>query len=71
MADIAASVEAHAEAILKASGSSLRHYTIPMNRAAILGAVMNCYEEAYRAGAALALESLRTLENKKENTNGE
>lgn len=33
--------EALAEAILKASGTSLRHYSIPSNRAAILAAAQN------------------------------
>lgn len=49
---IAAAVERHAEAILRASGSSLRNYTMPTVRRAILSAVMDCYEEAYRDGAA-------------------
>lgn len=47
-----AAVERHADLILKASGSSLRHYTLPANRRAILSAVMDLYEEAYRTGAA-------------------
>jgi len=49
---MAAAVEKHADLILKASGSALRHYTMEKTRAAILMAVMDCYEEAYRAGAA-------------------
>lgn len=49
---IAAAVERHAEAILRASGSSLRNYETPANRKAILSAVLACYEEAYRDGAA-------------------
>lgn len=44
--------ERHAEAILRASGSSLRNYTMPAVRAAILAAVRACYEEGCRDGAA-------------------
>lgn len=51
---IAAAAERHAEAILRASGSSLRNYTMPTTRRAILSAVLDCYEEAYREGAAFA-----------------
>ena len=32
-------IEQHAEAILRAAGSSLRHYTMPVTRKAILDAV--------------------------------
>lgn len=46
----------HADAILRAAGSSLRNYTMDRTRRAILSAVMDCYEEAYRAGAARAGE---------------
>ena len=46
----------HADAILRASGSSLRHYSMDGTRRAILSAVMDCYEEAYRAGAARAAQ---------------
>ena len=49
---IAAAVERHADAILRASGSGLRNYEMPANRKAILSAVLACYEEAYRDGAA-------------------
>ena len=51
-----ARVEHHADAILRASGSSLRNYTMDGTRRAILSAVMDCYEEAYRAGAARAAQ---------------
>jgi hypothetical protein len=71
VADIAGAVQAHAEATLKASGSSLKHYNLPKNRAAILGAVMNCYEEAFRAGAALATETFRAAKTEKEQVDGE
>lgn len=53
---IPARVEHHADAILLASGSSLRNYTMDRTRRAILSAVMDCYEEAYRAGAARAAQ---------------
>lgn len=51
---IVEAVERHADLILRASGSALRNYTLPANRRAILAAVIDCYEEAYRAGAAFA-----------------
>ncbi len=44
------------DAILRASGSSLRNYTMDRTRRAILSAVMDCYEEAYRAGSAHAAQ---------------
>ena len=56
-------VSAHAEKIMKAAGSSLRHYET-RSHAAILAAVMDCYEEAYRTGAAFASESLATPASK-------
>jgi hypothetical protein len=71
VADIAGRVQAHAEAILAASGSSLKHYTLPKNRAAILGAVMDYYEEAFRAGADLATETFRAAKTEKEQTDGQ
>ena len=48
-------VRKHAELILKAKGTSLRNY-MPNSQRDILAAVMDCYEEAYRAGADLALK---------------
>lgn len=52
---ISAQVEAHAEAIMRAAGSSLRNYEMPGNRHRILAAVLDCYEQAYRAGADRAV----------------
>ncbi len=52
--EIAQAVERHADLILKASGSGLRNYTMPSSRKAILAAVLDCFEEAYRAGAVFA-----------------
>ena len=49
--EIAETVQRHADRILKAAGSGLRYYTMPSVQKAILGAVMDCFEEAYRAGA--------------------
>ena len=49
---IAAATNRHAEAILRASGSSLRNYEMPATRSAIFAAVLACIEEAYREGAA-------------------
>lgn len=49
----------HADLILRASGSALRHYTMTKTRNDILGAVMDCYEEGYRAGAKFGSEQAR------------
>lgn len=59
---IAARVEHHADAILRAAGSGLRHYSMDGTRRAILSATMDCYEEAYRAGADRVLASYRAGE---------
>lgn len=53
---MAATIEQHADLILRASGSGLRNYTMQRTRAAILMAVADLYEEAYRAGAKFADE---------------
>jgi len=42
--------EAHAEAILNAAGSSLRNYTMPATRDAILAAVQAVYDDAHLTG---------------------
>lgn len=55
-------VEHHADAILRAAGSGLRHYSMDGTRRAILFAVLDCYEEAYRAGADRVLASYRAGE---------
>lgn len=55
--NMAERVKYHAEAILRASGSSLKHHTIPSGRAAILSATMDCFEEGYRMGAAFAIKA--------------
>lgn len=52
--DIADAALRHADLILRASGSGLRHFTIDRTRKAILSATLDCIEEAYRAGAAFA-----------------
>ena len=56
---MADAIEKHADLILRASGSGLRHYTMQKTRAAILMAVADCFEEAYRAGAE---NEMRTAE---------
>lgn len=53
---IADACERHADLILRASGSGLRHYTVQKTRNAILSAVIDHHEEAYRLGAAFADE---------------
>ncbi len=57
---IAAKVEVGAEAIMRAAGSSLRHYESYSKRR-IKSAVLELYEEAYRAGAAFATEQARQV----------
>lgn len=52
--DIAERCLHHADMILRASGSGLRHYTMAATRNAILSAMIDAYEEAYRAGAKRA-----------------
>jgi len=47
-------VRKHAERIMNAAGSSLRHYSVYGTQERILAAVIDCYEEAYRAGADFA-----------------
>lgn len=49
-------VRKHAERIMNAAGSSLRNYSVYGTQERILAAVIDCYEEAYRAGADLALK---------------
>ena len=49
-------VRKHAERIMNAAGSSLRNYSVYGSQERILAAVIDCYEEAYRAGADLALK---------------
>lgn len=49
--NIEAAVRDHAERIMRAAGSSLGNYTLNGSRERILAAVIDCYEEAYRAGA--------------------
>ncbi len=49
--DFAAAAERAAEAILRASGSSLRNYSMPETIAAIKLAALDAIGEAYQAGA--------------------
>lgn len=43
-------IEQHADAILRAAGSALRHYTMPPTRAAILAAVQAVHDAGREAG---------------------
>jgi len=70
MADIAAHVHAHAEKIIAAAGSRLRHYET-QSKAEILAAVLDCYEEAYRAGAAFTLVALNPDKAREDKAHGE
>jgi len=54
--NIEAAVRKHAERIMNAAGSSLRNYSVYGTQERILAAVIDCYEEGYRAGADLALK---------------
>jgi len=60
--DIATAVRAHAERIMRAAGSDLKHYTLNGSQQRILAAVMDCYEQAYRAGAKFAADQLERPE---------
>ncbi len=53
--DIANAATEHADKVLRASGSGLKNYTMPATRKAILSAMLDAIEEAYRAGADFAL----------------
>lgn len=52
--DIATCATEHADKVLRASGSALKHYTTPAVRKAILSAMLDAIEEAYREGAKFA-----------------
>lgn len=47
---LAEMAQRHAEAIMKAAGSSMKHYET-ISKAKILGAIMDLIEEAYRMGS--------------------
>lgn len=51
VASLSADLERHADAILRAAGSGLRHYTFDSTRDAILTAVLECYQAGYCEGA--------------------
>ena len=48
--EAAEALERHVEAILNAAGTSLKHYTLPGNRARIINAVSLAMNEAFFAG---------------------
>ncbi|WP_324262520.1 hypothetical protein U4960_05235 [Altererythrobacter sp. H2] len=52
--DIAGAATKHADKVLRASGSGLHNYSMDGTRRAILSAMLDAIEEAYRAGAAFA-----------------
>jgi len=52
--DIATCATEHADKVLRASGSALKHYTTPAVKKAILSAMLDAIEEAYREGAKFA-----------------
>lgn len=62
--NIEAAVRNHAERIMNAAGSSLRNYSVYGTQERILAAVIDCYEEAYRAGADFASEHGSSSERK-------
>ena len=53
--DIAEAARRHADLILRASGSGLHNYSMDATRAAILSAVLDCYQEGFRKGADFVL----------------
>ena len=53
--DIAAAATNHADKVLRAAGSALKHYTTLSVKKAILSAMLDAIEEAYRAGADLVI----------------
>lgn len=59
MSDFNEMAERHADRILRAAGSGLRHYTLPSVRAAILLATLDCISEACRDGAERAVAKMR------------
>lgn len=56
---IADRVEHHANAILRAAGSSSLNHYMPDARGKILAAVLDCYEEAYRGGSEFTLAEIK------------
>lgn len=58
MSDPAKEIEQAAEAIMKAAGTSMRHY-IPSTRAAIISAVTQVYTSAWCKGGDSALRIAR------------
>ena len=59
--DIAAAATNHADKVLRAAGSALKHYTTPSIKKAILSAMLDAIEEAYRAGADLVIARTSAL----------
>ena len=49
-------IERHADAILRAAGSSLRNYTMPATRRAILEAVLATYEAGHCNGVDCTMQ---------------
>lgn len=56
--ETAEAVKRHASAIMRAAGSRLEHYET-RSKSAILMAVMDAWEEAYRAGVARGVKEAR------------
>lgn len=56
VASLSADLERHADAILRAAGSGLRHYTFDSTRAAILAAVLECFQAGYCEGVDSVLQ---------------
>lgn len=54
--NLVADLERHADAILRAAGSGLRHYTFDSTRAAILAAVLECFQAGYCEGVDSVLQ---------------
>lgn len=56
IASLSADLERHADAILRAAGSGLRHYTFDSTRDAILSAVLECFQAGYCEGVDSVLQ---------------
>lgn len=57
MEDLATRIEYHADGIMRAAGSSLKHYT-EYSRRRILAAMCDAFEEAMKRGALVAQKQI-------------
>ena len=55
---LTAAIHNHADAILRAAGSSLNNYTMPATRQAILAAVLTCHQDGYYEGVEFGVGAM-------------